>query len=292
MMDSKDINVFLIVDDSITARMIIKQCIEIAGFRGRAFIEARNGEEAWQILQHVPVDLIVTDLNMPVLDGWMLLERIKTTAAVSSTPVIVVTSSTNAAQEAELISLGASAVMGKPVSPAEVFRTLTAVIGTGENAMTEGCSGDRTGRLCRALIGVVADLAFIELAEEHQDPQATVPDHFWKMKLPVVHPLEGELLLAVDPGLLREITCNIYGLDSEHPIGDHKLDTLAELLNTIGGSLMRVIVPPTVKYELGLPVPGNGGALDAPGLNFVFCSEERRLIFSIVGQNLISEVMK
>ncbi len=113
------------------------------------------------------------------------------------------------------------------------------------------------------------------------------------MKLPVVHPLEGELLLAVEPGLLQEITRNIYGLDAEQPTGDHELDTLAELLNTMGGNLMRVIVPPTVKYELGLPVvPGNDGTSDAPGLSFVFCYEERRLIFTIVGQNLISEVMK
>jgi hypothetical protein len=82
-------------------------------------------------------------------------------------------------------------------------------------------------------------------------------------------------------------------LDAEQPTSDHELDTLAELLNTIGGSLMRVIVPSTVKYELGLPVvPGNGRKSAAPGLNFVFCSEERRLIFSIVGQNLISEVIK
>ena len=65
MTDNKEINTFLIVDDSSTARMIIKQCIEIAGFRDRAFIEARNGEEAWQIVQHVRVDMIITDLNMP-----------------------------------------------------------------------------------------------------------------------------------------------------------------------------------------------------------------------------------
>ncbi len=143
------------------------------------------------------------------------------------------------------------------------------------------------------MITVVADLAFIELEEQRQDAQVTVPAHFWKMRLPVVHPLEGDLLLAAEPDLLQEITRNIYGLDAEQPTSDHELDTLAELLNTIGGSLMRVIVPSTVKYELGLPVvPGNGGKSEAPGLSFVFCSEERRLIFSIVGQNLISEVMK
>lgn len=124
MTDNKEIGAFLIVDDSGTARMIIKQCIEIAGFWNRSFIEARNGKEAWQILQHTSVDMIVTDLNMPELDGRMLLERIKTTPALSSIPVIVVTSAGNPAREAELIGLGATAVIGKPVSPASMYKTL------------------------------------------------------------------------------------------------------------------------------------------------------------------------
>ena len=129
MTDGKDTNTILIVDDSSTARMIIKQCIEIAGFRDWAFIEARNGEDAWEILQHERVEMIFTDLNMPVLDGRMLLKRVKTTSAVSSTPVIVVTSSINPAQEADLIGLGASAVVGKPVSPAKVYKVLAGLKG-------------------------------------------------------------------------------------------------------------------------------------------------------------------
>jgi two-component system chemotaxis response regulator CheY len=129
MTDGKDTHTFLIVDDSNTARMIVKQCIEIAGFRDWTFIEARNGEDAWEILQHSNVDIVITDLNMPALDGRMLLKRIKAAPAVSSIPVVVVTSTTNPAQEAELIGLGASAVLGKPVSPANVYRILVGLKG-------------------------------------------------------------------------------------------------------------------------------------------------------------------
>ncbi len=57
-------------------------------------------------------------------------------------------------------------------------------------------------------------------------------------------------MLAAEPDLLQEITRNIYGLDAEQPTSDHELDTLAELLNTIGGSLMRVIVPSTEPGEV------------------------------------------
>jgi hypothetical protein len=159
--------------------------------------------------------------------------------------------------------------------------------------MTEGASGNQVGRLHEVLMAVVADLAFILLDADNRDGPVTVPAHYRRMKLPVILPFEGELLLAIEPGLLREITRNIYGLDAEQPPSDHELDTLAELLNTIGGNLMRVVVPPTVKYELGLPVvPGNGETSDDSSLNFGFCSEEGRLIFTIVGQHLISEVIK
>ena len=57
----------------------------------------------------------------------MLLQRLKTTPEFSSIPVIVVTSTSNPAQEAELIGLGASTVLGKPVSPAVMHRTLAAL---------------------------------------------------------------------------------------------------------------------------------------------------------------------
>jgi two-component system chemotaxis response regulator CheY len=119
------INNILIVDDSKTARMILKQCIEISGFRDRTFIEARNGEEAWQMLQDQKVDMIITDLTMPELDGCALLQRIKATPALVSISVIVVTSASNPARDAELIGLGAAAVLAKPVSPALVYKTLS-----------------------------------------------------------------------------------------------------------------------------------------------------------------------
>lgn len=158
--------------------------------------------------------------------------------------------------------------------------------------MSECCS-THYEELCQALIAVVADLAFVELEKESQGQQVAVPDDYGRMKLSITHPLAGEMLLAIEPGLLQEITGNIYSCNEEQPTCDHELDTLAELLNTIAGKLMQVIVPPAVSYELGLPViPGSDEALAAPSICFVFHSEERRLIFTVVGQNLINEVMR
>jgi hypothetical protein len=151
---------------------------------------------------------------------------------------------------------------------------------------------DRARELCQNLIAVVADLAFVDLVRDQQADQNGY-DGYWKMMLEVHQPLEGEILLAMEPALLREITNNIYGFDEEQLTREHELDTLAELLNTISGRFMQVIVPPTTGYTLGLPffvenyaLPVNEGSV-----SFAFHSDEGRLILSLLGRKLIDEVI-
>ena len=108
----------LVVDDSGTARMIIKQCLSIIGLQGKAFFEAANGRDALEMLKEKNIDLIVTDLNMPVMDGESLLREIKGNPAWKKIPVIIITSSSNDAREKTLQEVGAEAVVSKPVNPA------------------------------------------------------------------------------------------------------------------------------------------------------------------------------
>jgi len=117
----------LIVDDSETARMFIRKCLEIAGEREAEFLEAGNGTEALSLLESSQVDLIVTDLNMPGMDGMELLWHVRARKDWKKPPVLVITSAKNPAREAELLSLGASAVLAKPISPAILAREISAI---------------------------------------------------------------------------------------------------------------------------------------------------------------------
>ena len=114
----------IIADDSSTARMFIQRCLEIAGLRGSEFAEAKNGKEALISLQGKAANLVVTDLNMDVMDGAELVHQIRTQAQWNSMPIIVITSLNNPAKEKELMDLGASAVLSKPVSPSIMVKTL------------------------------------------------------------------------------------------------------------------------------------------------------------------------
>jgi two-component system chemotaxis response regulator CheY len=116
----------LIVDDSSTARMFIRRCLEIAGCQGADFQEAGNGKEALDLLRQAPVDFILADLNMPVLDGRNLLKRLKSSPRTCDIPLIVVSSASNPASDVELIAEGAYAVLSKPITPP----ALIAAIGT------------------------------------------------------------------------------------------------------------------------------------------------------------------
>jgi len=114
----------VIVDDSSTARMFIRRCLEIAGCQDAVFLEAGNGKEALAILQAEPADFVVADLNMPVLDGTGLLKWIKSSPKLHLVPVVIVSSACSPAREKELLALGAYAVLSKPVSPPQMIAAI------------------------------------------------------------------------------------------------------------------------------------------------------------------------
>jgi two-component system chemotaxis response regulator CheY len=118
----------LIVDDSSTARMFIRRCLEIAGCQGADFREAGNGKEALDLLRQAPVDFILADLNMPVLDGRNLLKRLKSSPRTCDIPLIVVSSASNPASDVELIAEGAYAVLSKPITPPALIASIGALI--------------------------------------------------------------------------------------------------------------------------------------------------------------------
>lgn len=129
MIAAELIRTVLVVDDSGTARMIIKQCLSIIGLQGKTFLEAGNGRDAVEVLKDKSVDMVVTDLNMPVMDGESLLREIKGNPTWKKIPVIVITSSSNDAREKTLREVGAEAVVSKPVNPAALSAAWKNIIG-------------------------------------------------------------------------------------------------------------------------------------------------------------------
>ncbi len=107
----------IVADDSATARMFIKRCLEIIGLGEADIVEAEHGKSALTAAKEKVPDLLLTDLNMPVMDGETLLKWVKASPKLCDVPVIIITSAGNPAKEAQLLELGAQLVLNKPVSP-------------------------------------------------------------------------------------------------------------------------------------------------------------------------------
>lgn len=114
----------VLADDSKTALLFIRRCLEIIGLQDAEFIEVANGKEALAQLKLHPADLLVTDLNMPEMDGTSLLRRVKANPRLNAIPVLVITSASNSAKATELLELGAFAVLDKPINPNVLLKAL------------------------------------------------------------------------------------------------------------------------------------------------------------------------
>lgn len=119
----------LVVDDSGTARMFTGRCLEISCPETIEVLEAEDGKEGLDLLKlNVDsIDLVITDLNMPVMDGKEFVRRISASPKLHGTPVIVVTSSANPEINKELMDLGTTCIVEKPLTPAKMVDAISKV---------------------------------------------------------------------------------------------------------------------------------------------------------------------
>lgn len=102
--------VMLVVDDSITTRTMEKNLLEAAGYRVRTAVD---GVEAWTVLKSEEVDLVVSDLDMPRMDGFELTARIRADRKLADLPVVLVTALEAREDKERGIEVGANAYMIK-----------------------------------------------------------------------------------------------------------------------------------------------------------------------------------
>ncbi len=115
----------LIIDDSKTARMFSKKCVQMSLRSEKLeFIEAENGKEALNKLKENKVDLILSDVNMPIMTGFTFMRNVKIDPELSKIPVIFITSLANKARVENLMELGATGVVSKPVKPNELKKKI------------------------------------------------------------------------------------------------------------------------------------------------------------------------
>lgn len=115
----------LIVDDSLAVRRALEMLLTQAGYQ---VIKCRDGKEALEELQHGRIDLVISDIDMPRLDGLSLLTEIRANPSTSHLPVIILTARESKTSEQQVLNSGATAYLKKPIAPESLFATISTLL--------------------------------------------------------------------------------------------------------------------------------------------------------------------
>lgn len=118
----------LIVDDSMAMRSVIRKVISISGFDVGSFFEAGNGKEALEILNAQWIDLVLSDINMPEMDGLTFVKKMREHEIYKNIPVVMITTEGSQACIDEAMSLGVKGYIHKPFMPEVIKKKLEEIM--------------------------------------------------------------------------------------------------------------------------------------------------------------------
>ncbi len=117
--------VVMVVDDAMSVREFISTFLERNGFDT---LKAEDGKKALQMLKKKPVDLLITDLEMPVMHGFDLIKKVRDMAAYKDLPIIILTAQAGKNFQAKGAEIGANAFISKPFKEGDLLRMINAFI--------------------------------------------------------------------------------------------------------------------------------------------------------------------
>jgi two-component system chemotaxis response regulator CheY len=118
----------LIIDDSSVMRKIVERSLRQAGIDLAPVLEAGNGAEALVVLQENHVDLILCDVNMPVMDGLEFIKQLPGVPNAKDVPVVMITTEGSESHVVQALSSGARGYIRKPFTPEQVREHVVPVL--------------------------------------------------------------------------------------------------------------------------------------------------------------------
>ena len=119
----------LIVDDSRTIRAVIKKTLDIADVPVGELFEAENGQIALDLMKEHWIDLVFADINMPVMTGIEMVEKMAENNILEKLPVIIISTEGSKTRIEELYKKGVKAYLRKPITPEALTDVVKEVMG-------------------------------------------------------------------------------------------------------------------------------------------------------------------
>ena len=118
----------LVIDDSSTMRKIVSRALRQAGLDFDEILEAADGQDALNLLENEKVDLILSDINMPNMDGIEFLRQKREIDAIKDIPVVMITTEGGADIIGEAKELGAAGNIKKPFTPDKINEVISGIM--------------------------------------------------------------------------------------------------------------------------------------------------------------------
>ena len=245
----------LIADDSSTMRKMIRRAVLSAGFSDDDMQLVENGAEALEVIDADPPKLLVSDVNMPVMDGRTLLNILSSRGLTEQMSVVMVTSVSATRVLLELTRLGADKVVRKPFKPTELGAVLAEYLALAEPPpepepepapegfdsgmdpellalLAQANEAEPTDPFDEAVAQVLGDLAFVQA--DRVPPEVPQRSVLYTAAVEVYEPELMVLELMAERQVVEELAANLVG---EPPQDDGDvLDALAELTNVLAGA--------------------------------------------------------
>ena len=109
-----------------------------------------------------------------------------------------------------------------------------------------------------AVSQTLENMAFVEVTAQPEDTPKNLGATVNWVSMLIHDPFQGEIRLAMSASLLRELTANMFGLETDEVSQSQQQDIIAEILNTLTGLFMTALLPDDQTYQLGLPEHGAG----------------------------------
>lgn len=228
----------LIVDDSDVIREMIARTLRLASVPVGELHHASDGRGALKVLGDEWIDLVLADINMPVMNGQEMLEHMRSRPETADIPVIVVSTEGATDRVNQLLDDGVSAWIRKPFTPEEIRDVIARVTETWPLVSEYHEHID-------AVIGPVLETFAFVFPERVDGLDLPLPDgEIMCATLRFSGAVSGTMTVCAPESLCQELAANILGIESGDP--DARLrgaDTLGEIVNIAAGHVATRIEP-------------------------------------------------
>lgn len=225
----------LVVDDSDVIRSMILKTLRIAEVPVASAFEASNGREALSILEDNWVDVVLADINMPVMDGMEMVDRMQGSADLANIPVIIVSTDGNASRIEDLRAKGVAAYMRKPFTP-EMLRDVVSGV------TSDWTRADYASMVEQVFSNVIERFAFMYAEPAEKDQVPAPAEERLLARMTFTGGVEGAMAVAAPLSLCEEMAANILGGELDpHELRMMHADALGELLNMACGHVATLL---------------------------------------------------